>query len=151
MLPSHSLRQVCKNQGAVTKWFPFHKSWSKGRKMHLDTTRDFSGIAGKQTKISCLKKIILMSAIIDRNMTGASMVLVLFCIIPLGTAWIGYERDLTAADAHILYSQKILPRGEVFSKDLNCRGLFFQIPSSIRGIFLQLPIWPLLFLSLLCL
>lgn len=131
---------------------PFSQKLKKGEKMHLDT-RDFSGIVGKQTKISCLNKIILMSAIIDRNMTGASMVLALLHIIPLGTAWIGYKGDLTAAEAHILnlYSQKSLPRGEVFSEDLNCKGLFFQIPSSIQRIFLQLPIRPLLSLSLLCL
>jgi len=97
MLLLQSLRQVCKNQD-VTKRFPFHKSLSKGRKMHLDTTRDFWGIAGKQTKISCLNKIILMSAIIERNMTSASMVHVLLCIIQLGTAWIGYKTDFTAAD-----------------------------------------------------
>lgn len=98
MLLSQSLRQVCKNHGDVTKRFSFHKSLNKGRKMHLDTTRDFSSIAGKQTKISCLNKIILMSAVIDRNMTSASMVHVLLCIIWLGTAWIGYKRDFTAAD-----------------------------------------------------
>lgn len=151
MLLSQSLRQVRKNQGDVTKQFPFHKSLSKGRKMHLDTTRDFSSIAGKQTKISCLNKMILMSAIIGRNMTSASMVHVLLCIIWLGTAWIGYKRDLTAADVHVLnlYSKKIPLRGDVFSEDLNLRGIFSQIPISIQGIFLQLHIWPLLSLSLL--
>lgn len=150
---SQSLRQVCKNQGDVTKWFPFHKSLSKGRKMHLDTTRDLSGIAGKQTRISCLNKIILMSAIINRNMTSASVVHVLLCIIQLGTAWIGYKRDFTAAGAHVLnlYSQKIPPRGEDFSEDLNLRRIFSQIPTSVQGKFLQLHIWPLLSLSLLCL
>lgn len=119
--------------------------------MHLVTTRDFRGIAGKQTKISCLNKNILMSAIIDRNMTSASIVHVLLCIIQLGTAWIGYKRDFTAADAHILnlYSQKIPLRGKVFTEDLNLRGIFSQIPTSIQGIFLQLCIWSLLSLSLL--
>ena len=94
-----------------------------------------------------------MSAIIDRNMTSASMVHVLLCIIRLGTARIGYKRDFTAADAHVLnlYSQKIPPRGEVFSEDLNLRGIFSQISTSIQGIFLQLHIWPLLSLSVLCL
>lgn len=153
MLLSQSLRQVRKNQGDVTKRFPFHKSLNKGRKMHLDTTRDFSGIAGKQVKIGCLNKTILMSAIIDRNMTSASMVHVFLCIIRLGTSWIGYKRDFIAADTHVLnlYSQKIPLRGEVFSEDLNLRGIFSHLPTSIEGIFLQLHIWPLLSLSLPCL
>lgn len=94
-----------------------------------------------------------MSAIIDRNMTSASTVHVLLCIIQSGTACIGYERDFSAADAHVLslYSQKSPLRGEFFSKDLNRGGIFSPFPTSIQGIFLQLHIWPLLSLSLLCL
>lgn len=94
-----------------------------------------------------------MSAIIDRNMTSASVVHVLLCIIQLGTAWIGYERDFTAADAHVigLYSQNSPLRGEFFSKDLNLGGIFSPVSTSIQGIFLQLHNCSLLSLSPLCL
>lgn len=81
MLLSQPLRQVCKNQGAVAKWFPFCKSLSKGRKMHLDTKRNYSGIGGKQTKISWLNEIMLHYAVINRKMACASMVHVLIWIV----------------------------------------------------------------------
>lgn len=143
MLLPQSQKQVRKNQG-ITKWFPFHKSLNK-RKMHLDTTRDFSGIAGKQTKISCLNKRILMSAIADRNTTCASTVHVL-CIIQLDTAWTGYRRDFTAVNTR---PKPLLTKGS--PERWGCQWESkserdFLSNSSTQGIFL-----PLLSLSLLCL
>lgn len=152
---SQSLRQVCKNQGAVVKWFPFCKSLSKGRKMHLDTKRNWWYHQWywwkAKKKISWLNKIILLCAVIDRNMTRASMVHVLLWINQFGTAWNGCKRDFTAADAQVLnlYSQNTPLRAEVFSDNLNLRVIFSKIPASIQGIFLQLRTCPLLSLSLL--
>lgn len=102
-------------------------------------------------KISWLNKIILLCAVIDRNMTRASMVHVLLRINQFGTAWNGYKRDFTAADAQVLnlYSQNTPLRAEVFSDNLNLRVIFSKIPASIQGIFLQLCTCPLLSLSLL--
>lgn len=49
--------------------------------MHLDTKRNYRDTGGKQTKISWLNKIILLCAVIDRNMTHATMVHGLLWII----------------------------------------------------------------------
>lgn len=89
--------------------------------MHLDTKRNYCGIGGKQTNISWLNKVILLCAVIDRNMACVSMVHVLLRIIQFGTAWNGHKRDFTAADAQVLnlYSQKSPLGTEVFSEDLN--------------------------------
>lgn len=141
MLLSQPLWQVCEKSRWYCKAVP--KSLSKGRKMHMDTTRDFISQywwSKEQMKISCLQKIIVMRAVIDRNMTSASVVHVLFCITQLGTAWIGCKRD---SSWHILYSQKILQGDE----NLNLRGIFSQHPTSIQAVFLQLLIWPLLSFS----
>lgn len=62
--------------------------------MYLDTKRNYSGIGGKKTNISWLNKIVLLCAVLDRNMTRASMVHVLLWIIQFGTAWNGPKETL---------------------------------------------------------
>lgn len=147
MLLSQSLRQVCKNQGAVAKWFPFHKGeenafvyqkklpwyWWKANKDKLVKQNYFTVCSHRQKYDSCHHG---PWAVMDHL---------------VGTAWNGHRRDFTAADRQVLnlYSQNIPLRAEVISQDLHLRVIFSKIPTSIQGIFLQLHICLLLSLSFL--